>query len=118
MSNPAISSGDILTWLLFVGAGVPGWYAWRETRLLGDRLTRWNRRVQRAAFVGLVFLGSFGIVAYALWKLGAPLAMGVGERKRMAEMAWMPPLMIAWAAWTYGLLRYNTRKGERHEKPS
>lgn len=118
MNDQSLRNGDILTWLLLVMAFVPTWYAWRETHLLGDKLSRWNRRVQRAAFAGLVYLGSIGIVAYALWKLGAPLAIGSAGQGRMSDMAWLPPVMIVWAAWTYAVLRLNTRKGESYEKPS
>lgn len=118
MNSQQMSSGDMLTWLLLAGALVPAWYAWRETRFLGDKLTKWNRRVQRVAFSGLVFLGGLGTVTYALWKLGAPLAMGAVGQGRASEMAWLPPVMIVWAAWTYAVLRLNTRKGDRYEKPS
>lgn len=111
-------NGDVLTWLLLAGAGVPAWYAWRATRILGNQLSKWIRWVHRAAFSGLVFLGSFGIVAHALWKLGAPLAIGAMGGAQVRNMIWLPPFMVIWAAWTYGMLRWNTRKELRHEKSS
>lgn len=117
MDANQIKNGAMLTWLLFFGSMVPAWYAWRRTAGLGTKLPRWNRRMQRAAFVGLVFLGTFGTLAYALWKLGAPLQLIPG-------LAWLPLAIVAWAAVSYFVLVMNTRKTgapierERHEKPS
>lgn len=111
-------NGDVLTWLLLASACVPGWYAWRATQFLGNSLSSWTRWVQRVAFSGLVFLGMFGIVAYAAWKFGAPLAIGLMGGEQLSRMAWLPPSLMIWAAWTYGVLRWNTRKESPHEKPS
>ena len=106
-----------LIWVLFLGAMVPAWYAWRRTRELGTKLPKWNRFTQRSAFSGLVFLSVFGFVAYVLWKLGAPLQLGVAEPGRLPAMAWLPLLTVIWASLTYLVLLVNTRKG-RCEEPS
>ncbi len=97
---------------------VPAGYGWQRTRGLGTRLAKWNRVVQRCAFSGLVFLGTFGVVAYGLWKLGAPLQMGVIESGKMPDVAWLPPVTLVWAALSYLVLLTNTRKRGRCEGPS
>ena len=103
MSPDQVKAGAIITWVLFFGSMVPAWYAWRQVRGLGTKLPRWNRLMQRAAFVGLVFLGTFGTLAYAIWKLGAPLPL-------IPSLAWLPLAIVAWAAVSYFVLVLNTRK--------
>jgi hypothetical protein len=107
----------VLSWLLSLVALVPAWCAWRRTRYLGTKLPKWNRLAQRSAFTGLVFLGSFSIMAYAFWKLGAPLQIGVIGSGKMTDVIWLPPVIILWAAVTYLVLLTKTRKGEVHEEP-
>ena len=116
MSEGQTTSATI-TWVLFLGAMVPAWFAWRRTRFLGDKLTNWKRLTQRCAFAGLVFLSVFGFVAYAFWKFGAPLSMGLVEPGRLSAVAWFPLVTVLWAGLTYLVLLVNTRKG-RYEEPS
>ena len=115
--SEAQTTSATLTRVLFLGALVPAYFAWRRTRFLGNKFTNWKRLTQRCAFAGLVFLSVFGFVAYALWKFGAPLSVGVVEPGRLPAMAWFPLVTVLWAGLTYLLLLVNTRKG-RHEKPS
>lgn len=105
------SVSDMVTWLLMLGSVAPAWFAWRRVSCLGTKLPRWNRIMQRLAVTGLVYLGFFGTCAAAAWKLGVSLPM-------RSDIAWFPPGMLVWAAISYAILRVNTWKEIRDEKPS
>jgi hypothetical protein len=114
-----MKSGDTLTLVLLGWALLPAWFGWRSTAELGTKLPAWNRRVQRIAFACLVYLAAFGCVTLVLWRVGVAfpsldaIAAGPGR-----AVFWLPPVTVAWAAITYGMLRMNTRTGRQHEKPS
>lgn len=106
-----LSSSDKIALLIFFGSAFPTWYAWRTTLMLGDKMPKWRRLSQRIAFALLVFLGFFGTVVYAAWKLGAVVGMP-------PNMYWFPPAMLVWSAISYLTLKMNTHKEVRHETPS
>lgn len=106
-----LSSSDKIAVLIFIGSALPAWYAWRSTSMLGNKMPTWRRLSQRIAFVLLVFLGFFGTVVYAAWKLRAIVGMP-------PDLYWLPPAMLAWSAISYLTLKMNTHKEVRHETPS
>ncbi len=82
-------------------------WCWTWTRGLGGKLKRWNRGVQRVTFAALIGLAAFSCLSVAAWKLGVPLDLAA------ANVEWAGPVLLAWAAFTYGMLRVATPKTER-----
>ena len=114
--SEAQATSATLTWVLSRGdgAGLVRVETYPVPRRQAQQL---EELTQRCAFAGLVFLSVFGFVAYALWKFGAPLSMGLVELGRLPAMAWFPLVTVLWAGLTYLVLLVNTRKG-RYEEPS
>lgn len=71
-------------------------WSWTWTRDLGGKLKQWNRIVQRATFAALIGLAVFTCLSVVAWKFGVPLDLAA------TGLEWAGPMLLAWAAFTYG----------------
>lgn len=98
----AIGNGGLVAWgCLFAGCSLALFLASRE---LFNGPEHWSIRVMALSYVGGAGVALYVILAWALWALEAPMAIGTVRDGRMGEHYWLGPAVLCYAIFCYALL--------------